>query len=498
MGVPGYLQWILTRISDTQFHHSAKSSPYDNLYIDMNSIIYYAINKINFKDRLPNQDLVNEIVIKIDELVKMARPKKIILIAVDGCPPTAKISQQRSRRYAYSANYQDSSFDLSNVFPGTEFMINLNKLLESQLLNKITNDEIWSKAKLYYSDVFCPGEGEHKIVDFIRSISNDPEYSHSEWSYIYTVDTDVIFLALSIHNPNYSLIFEPQNGSQYTVIHIDSIREYIFQQFEPYCKPDFERIIDDYVFLSFLFKNDFFAGFKELEFCTQSKDTIITNYRAARKALGGFIVNGNDINIELLKKFIESYLISNKISESDKIDFKCDDEQKIVDETLRVFMWMHQYYKSGCPDWTFSYQYPKPPPITLFHKLVRDIPSNFDRNIRIPTAVELLLIILPKSRSFVSKFPEFFPEKYKVIGDTKHQRALLDPIYFKVILDEYSKLGFKDIDLKCNEIHMLREVSNGEFHEASIPEPKPFEPILNSIFTINKNKSPHSKKKPKK
>lgn len=501
MGVKGYLKFLLSNAPNVKGTLTSSSPAHENLYIDLNSMIYYAFKKINFKSDLPNEEFTQVIVDKIDGIIKFAKPSKNIFIALDGVAPASKIAQGRSRRYAYASSFVEGSFDTVNISPGTPFMIKLDILLRQHIIEKVKQEPNWSKPKLYYSDFYTPGEGEYKIMDFIRSRTQMSDYEQAERTYIYSVDTDIIFLSLGTHKQNITIIFEPQTGTDYSLFYISKIREFIFQQFDPYVKPDFERIIDDYVFLTFMFQNDFFAGFNELDFASQENDSIISNYRTARRILGGFIVNDYDINIELLKKYIDCLINSNKISESLIQNSLVQNPQKIVDDTLKTFMWMQQYYKKGCPDWHFAYEYPDPPPIHLFVKLVREIPNAFEKNSVVPMAVQLLLSVPPKSirllpeelHYIVENHPEAFPTEYEVRGDIMHQRALLPPMKLDLMMQEFEKSKFSEKEHPCNEIHHVQILSDGKFIDAQLPEPKPFEPIEQICATFKVEKTTKAK-----
>jgi 5'-3' exoribonuclease 2 len=48
-------------------------------------------------------------------------------------------------------------------------MYRLSIALKKYLVERANNDEDWQNLTLIFSDAFVPGEGEHKILDFIRS-----------------------------------------------------------------------------------------------------------------------------------------------------------------------------------------------------------------------------------------------------------------------------------------------------------------------------------------
>jgi 5'-3' exoribonuclease 2 len=48
-------------------------------------------------------------------------------------------------------------------------MHRLAKALRGYILERSNNDHLWKGLTIIFSDAFVPGEGEHKILDFIRT-----------------------------------------------------------------------------------------------------------------------------------------------------------------------------------------------------------------------------------------------------------------------------------------------------------------------------------------
>lgn len=119
-----------------------------------------------------------------------------------------------------------------------------------------------------------PGEGEHKIMDFIRYMKASEDYNINSRHCLYGLDADLIMLGLCSHEPNFSLLREEvkfgkkqkriqtPEEMKFCLLHLSLLREYIDHEFSsvkdkisfPY---DIEKIIDDWVLMGFLVGNDF-------------------------------------------------------------------------------------------------------------------------------------------------------------------------------------------------------------------------------------------------
>ena len=74
--------------------------------------------------------------------------------------------------------------------------------------DRITTNPDWKDVTVILSDGSVPGEGEHKIMEFIRSQRTQPDYSPNQSHIIHGLDADLSMLALSSHEPQFYILVE--------------------------------------------------------------------------------------------------------------------------------------------------------------------------------------------------------------------------------------------------------------------------------------------------
>ena len=108
----------------------------NNLYLDCNSIIYDSIDFKSFKNIKQFEELIiQNVILKIENIIKIINPSETVFIAFDGVPPIAKLNQQKNRRYKSSLQNtmfnKISPWDTCSITPGTKFMTNLNNTIKN-------------------------------------------------------------------------------------------------------------------------------------------------------------------------------------------------------------------------------------------------------------------------------------------------------------------------------------------------------------------------------
>jgi 5'-3' exonuclease len=203
MGIPSYFSYIVKN----HFTLLQKKSvlqvdmDIDHFYLDSNSIIYDVVRKMNFSEitKDETEHIINAIFYTIDGYIQTIQPRETIFIAFDGVAPMAKLNQQRERRYKsvfqnkISKNiFKDTrpdSWNTTAITPGTRFM---NRL--SERIHAYYNDPIkYACKKIIVSTSEEPGEGEHKLFDYIRK---NPKEHFNKVTVVYGLDADLIMLCI--------------------------------------------------------------------------------------------------------------------------------------------------------------------------------------------------------------------------------------------------------------------------------------------------------------
>lgn len=159
----------------------------------------------------------------IEHVFTKIKPQKLFFLAVDGVAPRAKMNQQRSRRFRTAKEAKDvrekalrrgeelpeeDAFDSNCITPGTPFMTRLSAQLKYFLARKVTDDAAWRGVEIVLSGHEVPGEGEHKIMEYIRLAKAQPGYNPNVRHCLYGLDADLIMLGLLSHDPHFALLRE--------------------------------------------------------------------------------------------------------------------------------------------------------------------------------------------------------------------------------------------------------------------------------------------------
>ena len=374
MGIPKFAYFISRRypLMVKKIKEKIDVPEIDNFYLDLNSIIHNVShgNSILIScQKRAFEDIYADTCDTIDKLFQIINPKKLLMISVDGVAPRTKMNQQRIRRYRKNTNIsneeleviKEKGLDINNQFnsdaisAGTKFMFDLTTYIKNFIIKKKKSDLNWTKIEIILTGADVPGEGEHKILEYIRNLKSSEQYQENIRHCIYGLDADLVMLALISHEPNIVLLREDtilqkkkqkllsQKGIEYIIdtskaeepyefFLISVLREYLeleFYEIQKKLKFEFnmERIIDDFIFLCFFIGNDFLPNLYSFSIETGAMDYLFEFYKDCLPDLEGYITEQGKIDFSRAKK-IFNLLAKKELHSLDMLLYNVKDSAK--------------------------------------------------------------------------------------------------------------------------------------------------------------------------
>lgn len=224
----------------------------------------------------------------------------------------------------FNEESMSSTFHSNEITPGTPFFERCTQHLEHFIKRKLHSDPRWKDLTIIFSGPKVPGEGEHKIMDFIRRQKTREDYNPNTRHCMFGQDGDLIMLGLATHEPHFALLREEVvfdqsrkreqqklaelkaksqkekmeklkskmgeesaleiegasdkvsasidsyiHNSNFELLHMPILRDYLAYEFEtrevlPNSPFELEKTIDDFVFMTFIVGNDFLVSYSPM------------------------------------------------------------------------------------------------------------------------------------------------------------------------------------------------------------------------------------------
>ncbi|CAF1228177.1 unnamed protein product [Adineta steineri] len=420
MGVSGFYSYLFKKYPNIKSvcteKNLADETKCHSLYLDLNHIIH------KYAESNDKNHIIKDVIEHIDRLVRSIKPSQLLYIAMDGVAPKARMPHQRTKRFLKSKNIPDrevnrfetneqhklekKTFDECNIKPGTEFMCQLSKCLRYFIRNRMHTEEDWRSVNVILSDANVPGEGEHKIINFIRQQRHQQNNTNGTFHVVYSSDSDLVLLGLLTHEPQMKVLCEvcancekigyhakdcntnkssstpgSNTKTNYAVIHLPKLINNLKSQNydSPVFLKNLERFVDDWVLICLLFGNDFLPKSHSIDFFDKSiitMDHLMDAYREALTKNNDYLTKNGTITkdclLTLMKKvggkdkdgkYRRPLYYEDKFRRplyyKDKFGFNATDlntfSNKVATDYVQGLYWVFQYYSKGPPSWTWYY-----------------------------------------------------------------------------------------------------------------------------------------------
>lgn len=503
MGIKHFFYWFKNTFSKdiTKIHRGVTlvdeeiSIGVDNFMIDLNGLFHNAAQRVyQYGNHKPPPRLLGRRKItvasvekqkecfravcqSIEKLVNIVQPTKRLILCVDGPAPLSKQNQQRQRRFRSALERKDSdrSFDSNSITPGTKWMDYLTKYIDWWIRYKMSMSPDWRELEIVFSNEKAPGEGEHKIINYIR-LHGNPQESYC----INGADADLIMLALGTHYPKFYLLRDDMcDESEYFCIDIGGVRtdmtKLLTWDDERNRIYEEKRGINDFILMCYLVGNDFLPHIPGVEIIQGGIVTMISlyrqvgsveghlteyrgeNVRIVKRSFKMFLENLANYEKDILQKKLESKetFFPDPILEScstqdtkgnwdvDIISYRASyyetnlenpDMERLCHDYLEGLQWVLTYYTKGVPNWKWRYPYHYAP---FAYDLAKYIDTFrfpiYGRTKPTTPFVQLLSVLPPKSAHLIpyplnslltdekSELSEFCPREFFIDLSGKRQ-----------------------------------------------------------------------------
>ena len=174
-----------------------------------------------------------------------------------------------------------------------------------------------SDRKIFFSSANTPGEGEHKLLQYIKDCKEDYKWA------IYGLDADLIFLSLSVDNNDIYLVREnnqlnKSDSEELQYVSIDKLKACVLEEIsflvDDIDELETKKVIRDFVFICYFLGNDFLPHIPSIDIKSYKEninglDLLLQGWANTYESLKDYIIkeeNGEIIyNTEFLQMFLE-------------------------------------------------------------------------------------------------------------------------------------------------------------------------------------------------
>jgi 5'-3' exonuclease len=379
MGIPYYVASLIRNHKHIQKNLGGGKVKTDILAIDFNCFIHHYLKAEN---------PIGSVVVALHELLTDVVEAKQVYVAFDGLVPYAKMVQQRYRRMRRG---ETGAFDKHQISPGTPYMKELSRTLKFMFRDMIV------------SDTLEPGEGEHKIFTWLRTLPADQRKKVT----IYGLDADLVVIALAQNHLADIQLLRETDERGFSTISITELEKVLPVEKEIFIKMSI-----------MCFGNDFMPNLG------------LFSLRENGYTRAIYYSNRNDADKDELKILMKMAKPENRhVLAPDGYALEKRMSVHLMDGVLdwepvcyafwKTYAWVYHYFTtSEVLDWEWYYPYPEAPLLTTLEDFER--PTTFVWEHPTPTmSVEDQLHFILPARSLTVP-PKFADELYDEETECRH------------------------------------------------------------------------------
>lgn len=384
-------------IKDIQEDFPLEKVEIDNQMIDVNGILHNVAQRVfEYGEHKPHKRLLGGfqkqynhnssekqllffkgVCEAIDKLRQVCKPRKRLILCVDGPAPASKQQQQRSRRFVSARermkdHRSQNGFDSNCITPGTKIMDRLTKYVDWYIRTMISSNEEWSKLEVIFSNEKVHGEGEHKCTGYVRKYG-----IKGETFCICGMDADLIMLSLGTHFDDFYILREdPKDPSiDYHFIDVKMLKRTLCEKMR-WTKADRtnkeddaddtkirpynpESAVNDFILMCFTVGNDFLPHIPAIEIIEGGIDFMLDIYKKTcvehghltrYTEYGPRLVRHSMVHFLQKMSELEGMILSDKLKHRDHFFTDITLEDSVVNNKFDICTYRKLYYERNCPE----------------------------------------------------------------------------------------------------------------------------------------------------
>lgn len=379
MGIPYYVASLIRSHKEIQTTIGSAGLPTHIFAIDFNCFIHHVLKPEN---------PIGSVVLALRDLLTTKVHASKVYIAFDGLVPYAKMVQQRYRRMRKG---DPGEFDKHQISPGTPFMKDLATAVRFLFPDCIV------------SDTMEPGEGEHKMFRWFRTLPPNQRIA------IYGLDADLVVIALAqSHLGHISLLRETE--TEMTALSVDALAKILPVEKDIYIKMCILCFGNDFMPNLAMFSLRENGYGRALHYALRDdadKDERKCLLKCAKPENRHILApDGHALEQRMAVHLMDGVL----------------DWEPVCYAFWKTYAWTYHYFTtSEVLDWMWVYPYAEAPLLQTLDAYERPTDFVWEHPTPVLTIADQLQLILPEASLRPSELPSMYPDElYDEATESRH------------------------------------------------------------------------------